>query len=136
MKKKKTILLIDLDLEAFVRSYLATAAWVTCDSDECQEFTRNAKNYATTDCLNFINKVANKFGKEKANQLLTIDGKDVPYLAAFDFFLSRNHHGSGFFDRTEEYNEEERKALTEISHRMGGTDCYHMRGKKSKLCFD
>ena len=125
----------DINIKAFVQSYLATAAWVTNENGECSDFTKEAKKQAENDCQEFINKVLEKFGESKAMELLTIPGNDLTYLAPHDFFLTRNRHGAGFWDQEEIYGELEAKELTEISHQMGETDCYHIRGKKSKLSF-
>jgi hypothetical protein len=125
-----------IDIKAFVNSYLTTAAWVTCDSDENQEFTREAKEKAKKDCELFIKKVIEKFGEEKGTELLTIPGNDSTYLAPHDFFLTRNGHGAGFWDREEIYGITEAGELTIISAEMKESYVYHVGGKKSKLTID
>jgi len=125
-----------INLEDFVNSYLATAAWVTAESGECTDFTKEARKMAENDCQQFIDKVLVKFGEAKGIELLTIPGNDLTYLAPHDFFLTRNHHGAGFWDRGDTYGEGEALDLTEISHQMKEVYCYHIRGKKSKLTFD
>ena len=125
-----------IDLKAFTASYLATAAWVTVESGECTDFTKEAKKQAENDCQQFINKVIAKMGESKAMELLTIPGNDLTYLAPHDFFLTRNRHGAGFWDNGKIYGEGEALDLTEISHQMKEVNCYHIAGKKSKLIFD
>ena len=125
-----------INFKEFVNSYLATAAWVTADAGECTDFTREARKQAENDCQEFINKVLAKFGEVKGTELLTTPGNDLTYLAPHDFFLTRNHHGAGFWDNGKIYGEGEALDLTEISHQMKETNCYHIRGKKSKLIFD
>lgn len=125
-----------LNFQMFVKSYLGIASWTTCDSDENQNFTRDAQTIAKKDCQLFIDKVINCFGKIKAMELLTIGGNDLPYLAAHDFWLTRNHHGAGFWDKKDVYGKENSNILTKIAESMKEVDCYHIRGKKSKLCFD
>lgn len=124
-------------IDDFVNSYLATAAWVTCESDECQDFTREAKKMAKQDCLDFISKVmrSNKLKLEQALKLILTKGNDLTSLTAHDFFLTRNRHGAGFWDKTDIYGVHEAKILTEISEEIGSVDCVHIRGKKSKLEF-
>lgn len=124
-----------INLIEFVNSYLATAAWVTTDSGECNEFTRDAKKIAKEECKEFINRVIEQFGQEKAIELLTIPGGDLGYIAAHDFFLTRNRHGAGFWDKDEIYGNSEADILTEICHSMGEADCYHIKGVKSRLTF-
>lgn len=125
-----------LNIVTFVKDYLTTAAWVTCDSGENTEFTKDAREDAGADCLKFIEAVKKEFGEEKAEKLLTINGDDLGYLAAHDFFLTRNGHGSNFIDKSEKYGLEEAKKLVEIAEKFKEVNCYHIRGKKSKLVFD
>lgn len=123
-----------INYKNFVADYLATASWVTCDSGENTDFTAEAKQTAYNDCLLFIGAVIGELGKEKAFELLTIPGSDLGYLAPHCFFLDRNGHGSGFWDRKNEYGEYA-QTLSDISEKMGSSECYHIRGKKSKLTF-
>ena len=43
-----------INIDNFVADYLTTAAWITADSGECTDFTREAKKIAKTDCIKFI----------------------------------------------------------------------------------
>jgi hypothetical protein len=126
---------IKLNIEEFVKSYLATAAWITCDSDENDEFTVEAKSTAKRDCIEFISQVTMVFGMDKSRELLTVGGQDLHYLAAHDFFLTRNGHGTGFWDKPEHYGEDNIDQLTVICAGMGEVDCYHMDGDDSLLTF-
>ena len=125
-----------IDIKLFVNDYLHTAAWVTCESGEYRDFTMEAKKTAEKDCLAFIQLVMAEFGEDKANELLTIPANDLTYLAPHCFFLNRNGHGSGFWDRENEFGENEAKKLSELSKAMKESNCYHVRGPKSKLTFD
>ena len=126
----------ELNLKAFVASYLLTAAWVTVDSRyECEKFTKLAQEQAKEDCLEFIRLVKERFGEEKGLELLTIEGNDLSYLAPHDFWLTRNGHGAGFWDKEEKYGEAEAVILTEICEEIGVCECYHIRGPKSRLTF-
>lgn len=126
----------NLNLNAFVKSYLYTASWIACDSGENTSFTKDAKQFAKDECQHFIKMAIEKFGESKALELLTIEGNDLEYLAAHDFYLTRNHHGTGFWDKGNIYGEGESLALTELSHKMGETTVYHVRGNSSPLTFD
>lgn len=129
--KNKTI-----NINQFVADYLTTAAWVTCESGENTDFTKEAKESAKQECLKFIGAVIWEFGKDKANELLTVAGNDLGYLAPYCFFLNRNGHGTGFWDRENEFGENEANLLSEISKAFGESNCYHIRGNKSKLTFE
>lgn len=126
-----------LNLTKFLSDYLATAAWVTCDSGENQTFNSHSKRIAIVDCSTFIDKVITEFGKEEAERILTTPASaDLHYSAPHDFFLTRNHHGAGFWDRKDLYGGEEiNDRLTKICEDMGQVDVYHVRGPKSKLTF-
>lgn len=132
---KKATTWINENIEGFVTDYLITAAWVTVESNECSQFTKDAKEMAKTDCIDFVNKVFIAFPEHKAERLLNTKGNDLGFLAAHDFFLTRNRHGAGFWDKEDRYGDDESKILTEIAHECGEADCYHIRGKKSKLSF-
>ena len=119
----------------FVLSYLQTAAWVTCESGECTDFTMAAKKSAQADCKEFIEAVMKSFGRKKGIELLTIQGNDFGCLSGHDFFLTRNHHGAGFWDKEDMYVENEAGILTQISQKCGSVDVIHIRGPKSKFTF-
>ena len=123
-----------INIKAFVNSYLETAAWCDAETGENKEFTREAKKTALADCLQFIEGVKAKFGESEAIRLLTIPGNDLDYLAPHCFYLNRNGHGSGFWDREIEY-EEAANILSDISKGMGSSQAIHIRGPKSKLTF-
>lgn len=125
-----------LNFENFVKSYLATAAWVTIETGECDKFTKEAIDIAVYDCKKFIDKVCAAFPPDVANELLCTPASDFDYRAPHDFFLTRNGHGVGFWDSEDIYGVEAAAKLTEISQEMKGCDCYHIRGKKSKLTFN
>lgn len=124
-----------LNIESFVDSYLHTAAWLTCESGENNEFTKQGREIAKADCEKFIQSVQDRFHPETAEKLLTIEGNDLTYLAAHDLFLTRNRHGAGFWDKEDIYGEDNAVILTDIAHSLGEADCYHVKGKKSKLTF-
>ena len=128
MKKK-------ININNFVADYLTTAAWVTSEAGECTDFTREAKKTAKADCIKFIGLVTDKLGEDKAIELLTVQGNDLGYLAPHCFFLYRNGHGTGFWDRENEFGEYNAEILSQLSKEMGEIDCYHIRGNKSKLTF-
>lgn len=125
-----------IDILLFTKEYLQTASWVTCETDENQEFTEESKMIAQEDCLKFIQIVRKEFGSNKGMEILNTKGNDCNYLCAHDFFLTRNGHGAGFWDKPEMYGgQENADRLTKICNEMGNADCYHVKGKKSKLTF-
>lgn len=95
------------DLDAFTRGYLGAAEWLACawredDDDDnltddersrCRGFTREAIAEAKRDCK--------AFQKAKSADLAAyyeLSGRDEE-SAGTDYWLSRNGHGAGYFDR-------------------------------------
>lgn len=104
-------------LDKFTLAYLECALWSSTDGDgrplddeldisDCsQEFLRQAID----DCR--------EFQHENAELLEAIDSEQ----AGHDFWLTRNHHGAGFWDRG---LGEDGQKLTEASHTYGSCDLY------------
>ncbi len=82
-------------MDAMVRAYLECAEWCGIDDDERELFegadeqawTIAAEVKAEADCAAFRTKAGNLMEYVSAEQ------------AGHDFWLSRNGHGAGFFDR-------------------------------------
>lgn len=118
---------------AFLYGYLVAAFWTNdnkapsgdyMDSDRPRKMfaklTDKALRVASFDCYSFKNfnaKLLEYAGTEEQN--------------GQDFWLSRNGHGSGFFDR--DYYEAIKNALQEKAKNFGQTDLY--RGKFGWLYF-
>ena len=118
-------------LDNLVNSYLHTAIWVADDDGNGYDFTKKDKAIAKQDCQLFIDKVREEFTADEANAIITYQGQDVTTLAGHDFYLTRNGHGAGFFDK-EVYNELATNGcdrLTEIASKFGSATCYEYRKK-------
>lgn len=114
-------------LKAFVQSYLTTAEWADKpEGDKEYTFTRVAVLKAANDCQDFINRVITAFGIETAEKILTQEGNDLTYLAPHDFWLTRNGHGAGFFDKEiwDEITPNGMQLLTDICKHIGETYLY------------
>ena len=95
--------------------YLETAIWSSCDENgdhfkaDLSDFTPEAIEQAKKDLADFI---------EQAGDLLEdLDMTDV----AHDLWLTRNHHGAGFWDRG---LGDIGKKLTDIAHSFGELGLY------------
>ena len=75
---------------AFLEQYLDTAFWAA--DMEPQELDEDCHREATIDCLAFLSRIDCYLNDENRQQ------------AAHDFYLSRNGHGSGFWDRPKVYS--------------------------------
>ena len=121
-------------LRAFVKSYLNSAVWADLEGSiatQCEEFTRDAKRRAAIDCRLFLDKILEIHG---AKCLLTLLRPE--YSTAHDFWLTRNGHGVGFWDRPEMYGEEMAKSLTGLAQTFPNVGIFHIKGKKSKLIIE
>jgi hypothetical protein len=109
-----------IDIEAVLAAYLECALWSSCGEGgeplEAEfgvtDFSIAARAAARDDCLDFIGLCAREgidLSKLPANQV------------GFDFWLTRNHHGAGFWDRGLGRMGED---LTKWAHAAGSCDVY------------
>ncbi len=107
-------------LTQFVDQYIATALWSSNDNSDEQGGEPLDKNYSPSDIAPetrrkmFLDAVS----FYKANLM----DFDDPGQAGHDFWLTRNEHGTGFWDR--DYPEKQAGRLTKASEAYGGFDLY------------
>lgn len=134
-----------------VKAYMVCLLWtMPGDDDEenpgdrfsVERFTREARAVCLADCLEFLNRCRGAglssflYGTGHALQ-----GAYGPDNLGHDLSLSRNGHGTGFFDRkaldvplnewTYLRGDDGRTlgdTLQYLAREMGGRDCYHARG--------
>jgi hypothetical protein len=106
-------------MSPMVKAYLETALWSSIDPDRSEEtfldnehsisgFDPEFVKRADKDCVEFL---------EKAGPL--VDDHSFSQIG-HDFWLTRNHHGAGFWDGDYEHGEE----LTKIAHEFSQIDLY------------
>lgn len=82
-------------LDEFVTQYIETALWSSSDGDseslEGCELATEARERMVADCEQFLALLDEK-------QLDVEWGHEEYSQAAHDFWLTRNHHGAGFWD--------------------------------------
>lgn len=83
----------DLNINQILDSYLESALW-TCDLDSysISDFSEHARLKARIDIRKFLINV-----EADSTALKEIENKDENYIG-HNLWLSRNHHGAGFFD--------------------------------------
>jgi hypothetical protein len=127
---------IPTELDAFTCGYLECAEWLACvmsdrpdmsltdeERNRCRGFTKKAIASAKRECKDFQDSNAG---------LLFIYYEKLGFnesQAGHDFWLTRNRHGSGFWDR--DYSDKARNilnALTDASRGYGGSECEYYRG--------
>lgn len=102
----------------FVNQYLITALWSSVDDSgnpldkdySVSDIDKESVLKAEKDCEDFL---------KQAGSL--VDGEDMDQVA-HDFWLTRNGHGSGFWDG--DYEKEKGEKLTEISKSFGEKHCF------------
>jgi len=125
------------NLDEFTRGYLECAEWLAIvmtdrpdtsltseERDRCKGFTRKAIRAAKRDCADFV----------EANAAdLALYEEHVRGLssAGMDFWLTRNQHGAGFWDRVHCGSAEGDTALNRLSdasHTYGSVECELYKG--------
>jgi hypothetical protein len=103
--------------DEFMRSYIETALWSSTD----EKGTPLENNYAAEDIApETLDTMA-----EDARDFMKRNWKDImcsPGPAGHDFWLTRNHHGAGFWDG--DWLDKVGDRLTKSSHAYGSFDLY------------
>jgi hypothetical protein len=114
------------NVDEFTRGYLEAAEWLIqgedgeeIDRDKIRGFSRAAIRAAKADCRDF-----QRSNKKQLAEYCERTGRDMSG-AGVDFWLTRNGHGAGFWDRG---SDPVFTDLTKASKPYGGTDPYVSRG--------
>lgn len=108
-----------IDYDAFTKAYLLAALWSSGDIEAgCEQFETK---YTIADIHpDSLAKAADDCARFRQDNDLTEYPID---RAGHDFWMTRNHHGVGFWE--DDYGTEEQcKKLTESSHKFGEVDLY------------
>lgn len=89
------------DLTSAVESYINCALWVEELDDADITVDETEVKRVSEDIKKFYDIVSNEFGTELANHIFSLSGTDVSSSVGHELYLSRNGHGSGFFDADE-----------------------------------
>lgn len=116
-----------MKIETFVLRYLEAILFGELDDSKegrpldehftILDFSGDAREKARADCEEFLARAS-----IRGINILSWD-HDKAEQAAFDFYFSRQGHGTGFFDRPELYGAD-RHSLQEIAKGMGGRYWY------------
>lgn len=110
------------ELDTFARAYCEAALWSsTDDNDEPLDCNYGIEDIAT-ETLVKMSRSCDVFRAEAGNLLDDID----PVQAGHDFWLTRNRHGAGFWDRG---LGDVGDKLTRIAHTYGERNLYAHDGK-------
>jgi hypothetical protein len=108
-------------MDAFTRSYIATALWSSMDNADDQGGEPLDANYGPEDlapeALASMMEDCRAFQRDHRDDI-ALD----PERAGHDFWLTRNHHGAGFWDG--DWPPDVGPRLTAASHVYGCVDLY------------
>jgi hypothetical protein len=112
-------------LPRMLDSYLKVSIWTSNDDEDnsiadnytIKDLDKNFIKKSEKDCKEFLSKVEDVVIQEY------IDATTLGH----DFWLTRNHHGAGFFDRT--YSKENEKTLTKEAQKFKEVNLYVENGK-------
>lgn len=106
---------------AFTKAYVEAIFFTEEELEDktIQDFSVDAMKKIVDDCKDFIKKCNQNKIDIRSSDLM--NGKSPEYsseeLAGHDFWLTRNHHGAGFWDHA--WKEPYESKLTEIAHSFG-----------------
>lgn len=108
-------------MDAFTTAYVKAALWSSMDHDDERGGEPLDANYDTADIspetLASIRDDCKAFQRDHAGDI-----RGDLERAGHDFWLTRNHHGCGFWDG--DWQDEVGQRLTEASHAYGECDLY------------
>jgi hypothetical protein len=119
-------------VDSFVRQYLETALWSSTDESRDEGGDPLDDNYTIADIapesVERAVKDCEAFRRDNAADLAGIDDES----AGHDFWLTRNRHGAGFWDRG--YPDGLGKRLTDSAHAFG--EVHPMLGDDGRIHFE
>lgn len=113
-------------LEEMCQQYMETALWASTDDNDVPLDTHYQVADIAKDTQKRMRVDCHKFFVE--NQGLLEEAGWPADQAGHDFFLTRNRHGTGFWDR-DDYPDDIRQGLTKAAQRFGETYLHVYRGK-------
>lgn len=118
-------------LPLFVQGYLKAVFWTDASPDADEELRDVGYSDLAHESLVSVIKECEQF-QEQAKDLLSLayERDYEEEQAGHDFWLTRNHHGAGFWDRDELDAGDLGDKLTKIAHSFG--DAYLMVGDDGK----
>lgn len=111
-----------MQLDNFTRQYIITALWSTTNEDgDSLDNLYDISDFAD-ETLEKIVKDCNDFRSKNLKLIVQALNDQDESTIAHDFWLTRNGHGSGFWDG--DYNKSVGEALTNAAHSFGEVDLY------------
>jgi len=105
------------DIETFVTHYMIAALWTEeYDTKTINDIPDNIAKEMKKDCEIFIDSALgdNLFSTHNQESQYSLEEQ-----AGHDFWLTRNGHGAGFWDRVEVWGEENKNKLSKLCEEFG-----------------
>lgn len=125
----------DRQIDVMARHYIIAAIWADCEEGTSPRATKAAIAAAKKECATFCQRAGDLIERAAARHADGYGthpdcGSVEPAYAAMghDLWLTRQHHGVGFWDRTELDADGLGDQLTEVCHRMGEPNYEFYRG--------
>lgn len=115
------------NLDAFTRAYITAALWSSVDDDGNPLDKEYGQSDIDPETLAKMVADCERFQSEQSDYLISeyhdseVDNT-IDAVAGHDFWLTRNHHGAGFWDG--DWVEPIGRHLTDASHKFGECDLY------------
>ena len=110
--------MIQDNIDDFTRAYIECALWSSVDDNGDQMDSLYDISDISSSTLDRMTEDCERFVEEHGHMFLCDDAQ-----AGHDFWLTRNGHGDGFWDRDDSYYTD-KEALTEYAHAYGAFDLY------------
>ena len=115
------------NLDEFTRAYIAAALWSSTDNSRPDGGDPLDKNYSIDDiapeALASMVQDCQQFQQENGIPRYNRGDYTDEEMAGHDFWLTRNRHGAGFWDRNE-LDKPTQKKFTDAAHAFGESDIY------------
>jgi hypothetical protein len=110
------------DIDAMTQAYIEAIYFTeTGDSDQPSaeaDLTALCKLKAHMACRNFLEAIRGQYSEAPVDGLDSLDMTQLGH----DLWLTRNHHGAGFWDRPEIYGQDNATLFTRIATAIGEHD--------------
>lgn len=112
---------MSLDMDEFTAAYIQAALWTSTDDDDEQLEDNYGHEDLSQDALASIKADCRDF--QEANGVPVYGNERDASQAGHDFWLTRNGHGTGFWDR-DGLSDEDKKKYTAAAKSYGTSDIY------------
>lgn len=109
--------------QTFIAGYIESALWSSTDDEGKPLDSRFDRRDLAPEALAVMESDCDRFLDEETEVMVREDFS----RAGIDFWLTRNHHGAGFWDG--DWPEESGKKLTAKAHGFGECNLYETDGK-------